>query len=65
MSKSLRLNILLEHLNPKCKYYVEDGDSFCERAWADTERIVLKRIYCEGHILKCELTVNAVLRRVG
>ena len=60
-----RLDILMEHLNLKCKYYVEDGGSFCERAWADTDRAVLKYIHCGGHILKCELTTGTVLRPVA
>jgi len=63
--ESLRLNILLEHLNLKCKYYVEDGGSFCERAWANTERTVLKCIRCEGYILKCELNEGTFIRRVA
>ena len=65
MERNLKLEILLEHLNPKCKYYVEDGGSFCERAWGNFERTVLKQIYCEGYILKCKLTVDDFLRRVA
>ena len=64
--KSLKLDILLEHLNLNCKYYVKDGgETFCERAWANTERGVLKIVNCEGQLLKCKLTRESFLRRVG
>lgn len=64
--RNFKLDILLEHLDFKCKYYIKDGlEYFCERSWLDTDREVLKRIDCEGHILKCELTSADVMRRVG
>lgn len=62
--KDKRLDILLEHINLNCKYYLKDEGS-CERSWADTDRRVLKYVGCNGFILKCELTVNDVIRRVG
>ena len=57
-----KLDILLEHLDLNCKYYVEDGGGLCERAWADTDREALEWVCCEGHISKCELTTNHVIR---
>ena len=63
IARSLNLDVLLEHLNPNCRYYLEDGGgTFCERAWVDTDRECLLGVHCEGRILKCELTVNNVIR---
>ena len=64
--KNLRLGILLENLNVGCKYHLEDGGgTFCERAWADTERQVLRHAQCGGHILKCELNDKSFLKCVA
>ena len=64
--ENLKLYILLEHLNPKCKYYLKDsGTTFCERAWANAEKEVLRYANCDGDILKCELNNGSFLRRVG
>lgn len=63
---NLKLNILLENLNPKCKYHLKDnGETFCKRAWANTEREVLRYANCDGGILKCELNDRSFLRRVA
>ena len=64
--ENLRLFILLENLNVECKYHLEDGgETFCQRAWADTERLVLRYAQCGGHILKCELNDRSFLRCVA
>ncbi len=63
IARSLNIDVLLEHLNLPCGYYVKDGGgTFCERTWEDTDRECLLTVRCEGRILKCELTVNNVIR---
>ena len=63
--ENLKLHILLEHLSLNCKYHIEDGGgTFCERAWANTEKQILRHAQCGGHILKCELNDRSFLRRV-
>lgn len=64
--RNFKLDILLENLKSKCKYHIEDGgETFCERAWIDTDRIVLRCTQCEGYILKCELNSGTVMRSVA
>jgi len=62
--KSMKLDILLEHLDLKCNYFLEDpgGGDFCERAWENTDRETLMLTRCLGLILNCNLTNFDVIR---
>jgi hypothetical protein len=63
--KDKKLDILLEHLFfIQCKYHLKEdgGGTYCERAWADTDRACLRVVFCDGCISKCELTENDVMR---
>jgi len=62
--KIRKFDILLEHLNINCKYYLKEYRTsiLCERAWADTDRDCLKIVSCKGNISKCELTNNHIIR---
>ena len=60
---SLRLDILLDHLNLNCRYHLEDcGGTWCERAWANDDKDCLKYTNCGGYISKCELTMDDIVR---
>lgn len=63
--ESLKLNILLEHLNLECKYHLKDGEAtFCERAWEREDVKCLKYVNCGGVILQCELVAGSVMRYI-